>query len=124
MKRLAADPLRDAMFLRVISSIPRGRVAAYSAVAAAAGYPFYHRAVARLLRTTGERVPWQRVTGVGGEIKLRGEAAFEQRFRLEREGVRFTGKRVAPEHILTSEALACLMLDSPAAALPPRWPRR
>jgi hypothetical protein len=38
--------------------------------------------------------------------------------------VRFTGKRVAPEHILTSEALACLMLDSPAAALPPRWPRR
>ena len=28
------------------------------------------------------------------EIKLRGEAALEQRFRLESEGVRFRGKRV------------------------------
>jgi methylated-DNA-protein-cysteine methyltransferase-like protein len=34
------------------------------------------------------------VLGAGGEIKLRGEHALEQRFRLESEGVRFRGRRV------------------------------
>ena len=39
-------------------------------------------------------LPWQRVIGSGGEIMLKGEAALEQRTRLEMEGVRFRGKRV------------------------------
>jgi methylated-DNA-protein-cysteine methyltransferase-like protein len=39
-------------------------------------------------------LPWQRVLGAGGEIKLRGDSAIEQRFRLEAEGVRFRGRRV------------------------------
>jgi methylated-DNA-protein-cysteine methyltransferase-like protein len=39
-------------------------------------------------------LPWQRVLGSGGEIKLRGDSALEQRFRLEAEGVRFRGKKV------------------------------
>jgi methylated-DNA-protein-cysteine methyltransferase-like protein len=39
-------------------------------------------------------LPWQRVLGAGGEIKLRGDSAMEQRFRLEAEGVRFRGKKV------------------------------
>jgi len=39
-------------------------------------------------------LPWQRVLGVGGQIKLQGENAMEQRFRLEAEGVRFRGKKV------------------------------
>ena len=39
-------------------------------------------------------LPWQRVVGVGGEIKLRGEAAAEQCLRLAMEGVKFRGKRV------------------------------
>jgi methylated-DNA-protein-cysteine methyltransferase-like protein len=39
-------------------------------------------------------VPWQRVLGAGGEIKLRGESALEQRFRLQAEGVTFRGRRV------------------------------
>ncbi len=124
MLHVKPDQARDAMFMRVVRAIPRGRVAAYSAIAAAAGYPLYHRAVARLLRNTGPLVNWQRVLGVGGEIKLRGEAALEQRMRLEAEGVKFAGKRVAREHILTSEALVCLMLDSPAAASPRHSPRR
>jgi methylated-DNA-protein-cysteine methyltransferase-like protein len=89
------NELRDAAFLRVISSIPRGRVATYGQVAAAAGYPLYHRAVARLLRTTaGELLPWQRVIGAGGEIKLPADAGREQRLRLAMEGVEFVGKRV------------------------------
>jgi methylated-DNA-protein-cysteine methyltransferase-like protein len=38
--------------------------------------------------------PWQRVVGAGGEIKVPGRAAPEQRLRLKMEGVTFVGKRV------------------------------
>jgi methylated-DNA-protein-cysteine methyltransferase related protein len=87
--------IRDQAFAETIRSIPRGKVASYGQVAAAAGYPGYHRAVARLLKTMipGE-LPWQRVLGAGGEIKVPGRAAAEQRLRLRREGVTFVGRRV------------------------------
>jgi methylated-DNA-protein-cysteine methyltransferase-like protein len=39
-------------------------------------------------------LPWQRVLGAGGEIKLQFEAGLEQRTRLQMEGVKFRGKRV------------------------------
>ena len=94
---LRDDEVRDAAFRRIIRSIPKGKVSTYGRVAAAAGYPLYHRAVARLLRKTTGALPWQRVVGAGGEIKLRGEAAAEQRFRLMLEGVKFRGKRVNME---------------------------
>jgi methylated-DNA-protein-cysteine methyltransferase-like protein len=73
-------------------------VATYGQVAAAAGYPLYHRHVARLLRNEPPgRLPWHRVVGAGGEIKLRYDAGIEQRMRLEMEGVRFRGKRIDME---------------------------
>lgn len=96
-RRVASSPneIRNAAFRRVIRSIPKGRVATYGQVAAAAGYPLYHRAVARLLQSDPtDRLPWQRVVGAAGEIKLRFEAAAEQRLRLRMEGVTFRGKRV------------------------------
>jgi methylated-DNA-protein-cysteine methyltransferase-like protein len=99
-RRIAKDgarpnELRDAAFKRVIRSIPKGKVATYGQVAAAAGYPLYHRAVARLLKSVPSGLlPWQRVVGAGGEIKLPFEAGSEQRLRLELEGVKFRGKRV------------------------------
>ncbi len=90
-----ANELRDEAFRRVILSIPAGKVSTYGRVAAAAGYPLYHRAVARLLRTDPpDNLPWHRVLGAGGEIKLRYEAEKEQRARLKMEGVKFLGKRV------------------------------
>ncbi|MBI4890329.1 MAG: MGMT family protein [Acidobacteria bacterium] len=104
------DNERDAAILAIIRLIPKGRTAAYSAIAAAAGYPMYHRLVAKLLHTHGGALPWQRVTGVKGEIKLHLDAALEQRMRLEMEGVQFHGKRIAPKHILSSEDLVCLRI--------------
>jgi methylated-DNA-protein-cysteine methyltransferase-like protein len=96
---LRRNEQRDMVFRRMILSIPPGKVSTYGAVAAAAGYPRYHRAVARLLRTDPiDQLPWHRVVGVGGEIKLRGAAAHEQRARLKLEGVQFNGKRVNMEH--------------------------
>jgi methylated-DNA-protein-cysteine methyltransferase related protein len=76
-----------------IRAIPRGKVSTYGAIARAVGMPGGARLVARALgRSYG--LPWQRVLGAGGEIKLRGDSAIEQRFRLETEGVRFRGRRV------------------------------
>ncbi len=103
---LRANQQRDAAFRRIIRSVPKGKVSTYGKVAAAAGYPLYHRAVARLLRKEAlAGLPWQRIVGVGGEIKLKGAAAAEQRLRLNLEGVRFQGKRVNMnmyEHTLRS----------------------
>jgi methylated-DNA-protein-cysteine methyltransferase related protein len=102
-RRLLRDAMRpneerDIAFRRMILSIPPGKVSTYGGVAAAAGYPRYHRAVARLLRMDPvDQLPWHRVLGAGGEIKLRGAAAHEQRARLKLEGVQFNGKRVDME---------------------------
>ncbi len=78
-----------------IRSIPRGKVSTYGAIARAAGIPRGARLVARVLKNDWAiGLPWQRVLGAGGEIKLRGDSAMEQRFRLESEGVRFRGRKV------------------------------
>ncbi len=93
---------REQRFREVILSIPRGRVASYGQVVAAAGYPLYHRQVARLLRNCGDGLPWHRVLGSGGYIKTRQDLGLEQRLRLEMEGVRFVGKHVdldAHQHV-------------------------
>ena len=78
---------------KTIRTIPRGKVSTYGAIARAAGYPGAARQVAAVLRRSFG-LPWQRVLGAGGEIKLRGDSAIEQRLRLEAEGVRFRGRRV------------------------------
>jgi methylated-DNA-protein-cysteine methyltransferase-like protein len=78
---------------RTIRAIPRGKVLTYGGVARAAGIPGAARQVAAVLRR-GFGLPWQRVLGAGGEIKLLGDSAVEQRLRLQAEGVRFRGKRV------------------------------
>ena len=76
-----------------IRKVPRGRVSTYGAIAKAAGYPRCARHVARVLRQVPD-LPWQRILGSGGRISLCGEAAMEQRFLLEAEGVRFRGRKV------------------------------
>jgi methylated-DNA-protein-cysteine methyltransferase-like protein len=76
-----------------IRGIPKGKVSTYGAVARAAGLPGAARQVAKVLHR-GFGLPWQRVLGAGGEIKLRGDSAIEQRLRLEAEGVRFRWRRV------------------------------
>ncbi|MBV9182178.1 MAG: MGMT family protein [Acidobacteria bacterium] len=77
----------------LIREIPPGKVSTYGAVARAAGLPGHARQVVQVLRSSFG-LPWHRVLGSGGEIKLRGGSAMEQRLRLEADGVRFRGKRV------------------------------
>jgi methylated-DNA-protein-cysteine methyltransferase-like protein len=76
-----------------IKRIPRGKVSTYGAIARAAGFPGAARQVVGTLRSSFG-LPWHRVVGAGGAIKLRGDSAIEQRLRLESEGVAFRGRRV------------------------------
>ena len=79
--------------IATIRKIPGGKVSTYGSIARAAGYPGYARQVAYVLHHS-IGLPWHRVLGAGGEIKVPREYAFDQRFRLQSEGVSFRGKRV------------------------------
>jgi methylated-DNA-protein-cysteine methyltransferase-like protein len=79
--------------LRIVRRIPKGKVATYGDVAAASGFPGRARQVVWALRA-GKNVPWHRVIGAKGLIRLTGEAGFEQRLRLRTEGVAIAGDRV------------------------------
>ena len=78
---------------RAVRAIPKGKVATYGSVAKAAGYPGAARQVVWALRATAG-LPWHRVVGAGGYIRLPGASGLEQRMKLEFEGVRFSGARV------------------------------
>jgi methylated-DNA-protein-cysteine methyltransferase-like protein len=79
--------------VRVIRSIPRGKVATYGQVAAVAGSPLAARQVVRVLHSLSrkERLPWHRVINSRGSISLPPGAGFEkQRALLRTEGVAVT----------------------------------
>ena len=86
-------PAAKSKIYAAIRQVPYGKVSTYGAIARAAGLGRGARQVAAALRY-GFALPWHRILGAGGQIKLRGNSAFEQRMRLESEGVIFRGKRV------------------------------
>ena len=72
----------------VVAAIPRGRVATYGQVAAQAGNRRAARQVAWALRAyAGSGLPWHRVIGAGGAIRLPGAGLQRQRSLLLAEGV-------------------------------------
>ncbi|MGH9659857.1 MAG: MGMT family protein [Bryobacteraceae bacterium] len=78
----------------VVRKIPRGKVATYGQVAQIAGFPRTARMVARALQHAPPDLPWFRVLGAGGRIRLPGTSGLEQRLRLESEGVEFSGQKI------------------------------
>jgi methylated-DNA-protein-cysteine methyltransferase related protein len=92
-KAASATTTMQARLAAAIRTIPRGKVSSYGAVALAAGYPGYARQVAQVMkRHVG--LPWHRVLGAGGAIKVPADYAIDQRMRLQAEGVSFRGKSV------------------------------
>ncbi len=81
---------------RAVSIIPGGCVVTYGDVALAANPPCSARQVGWALRMAhpAQGLPWHRVVAAGGRIALQGPSSFEQRLRLEAEGVKFRGRRV------------------------------
>src|SRR5215467_16260622 len=92
-KSKTARPPAAARIRETIMKIPRGHVSSYGAIAQAAGLPRGARLVVRVLNQS-HGLPWHRVVGAGGRIALPGEHGLDQRFRLEMEGVKFSGRKV------------------------------
>lgn len=91
---------RTQRILDVILAVPRGRVVSYGQVAELAGLPGRARMVGRVLRELpdGSAVPWHRVLGAGGLLRIPHEGYEDlQRSLLESEGVEFRGTRVDME---------------------------
>ena len=79
-----------AEIIKVILSVPEGKVITYGKAAALAGNPKGARQVARILHSmTGKyNLPWHRVINSKGKISLReGEGMEEQIHLLLQEGV-------------------------------------
>ncbi|MEP6994300.1 MAG: MGMT family protein [Acidobacteriota bacterium] len=82
---------------RVVSRIPRGRVATYGQVARLAGLAGRARLVGYALAALahGSPLPWHRVVNARGQISARrggGPESVVQRLRLERERVAFDAR--------------------------------
>lgn len=82
-----------AAFRKTVLKIPKGKVSTYGAIAYVSGYPGAARQVVWALRATSG-LPWHRVIGADGVIKLPGEQGFEQRMMLRQEGIELNGLRV------------------------------
>lgn len=82
------------LILAQVRRVPYGKVATYGDIAYAAGFPGSARQVAWALHTSSHGIPWHRIVGAEGKILLPGEAGFEQRIRLQAEGVQFHGLRI------------------------------
>ncbi len=80
-------------FIAQIRRVPKGKVATYGDIAYVAGFPGAARQVSWALHSS-KGLPWHRIIGSSGRILLAGELGFEQRIRLQAEGVAFIGLRV------------------------------
>ncbi|HPK41618.1 MAG TPA: MGMT family protein [Candidatus Cloacimonadota bacterium] len=76
--------------IRVIKSIPKGKVLTYKIVASLAGNHLASRQVARILHSCSKKykLPWHRVINSQGYISLPVGGGFEEQFiLLNKEGV-------------------------------------
>jgi O-6-methylguanine DNA methyltransferase len=79
----------------VVRRLPRGRVATYGDIAAAAGRPRAHRAVGNIMRTCQDSsIPCHRVIAAGGKLGGYGRDLHAKRDLLVAEGVLVSNGRV------------------------------
>jgi methylated-DNA-protein-cysteine methyltransferase-like protein len=91
-RRFFSDADFRSEVIRLIKSIPKGRVATYGQIASLAGHHLSVRRVVWILHSCSrkEGLPWYRVVNRRGAIALRPGAGYErQKELLEREGVVF-----------------------------------
>jgi len=92
--------------IAIIKAIPRGMVLSYGQVALMAGHPKAARQVVWALKTQSRKhkLPWHRVLGKGGVIRLQPlMGREEQMFLLEQEGVMITDGVVSMEQFQWKE---------------------
>jgi len=81
---------------RLVKKIPRGRVTTYGELARALRLPGGARAVGYAMAAcpSGRGIPWQRVIGAGGKVRMPEPHASLQRRLLGTEGVEFDGHTI------------------------------
>ncbi len=82
--------------ISAIRRVPRGRVASYGRIAALAGNPKAARQVVRTLHIYSSQMdlPWHRILGGDGTIRLKAGAGMEEQASLlAEEGVELTVSR-------------------------------
>lgn len=85
--------------IRIIQTIPNGKVMTYGQIARAAGSPRAARQVVRILHSMSDKygLPWHRVINSKGEIGFHDEELFcTQKQLLESEGIQFHTERSLP----------------------------
>ncbi|KTD83316.1 MGMT family protein [Paenibacillus etheri] len=83
--------------IRIIQSIPEGKVMTYGGIARAAGSPRGARQVVRILHSMSRKykLPWHRVINSKGMISLtEDESSSLQKLYLQEEGIIFDEKGV------------------------------
>jgi methylated-DNA-protein-cysteine methyltransferase-like protein len=102
---------------QVIQGIPRGHVLTYGEVARLAGPGGSARRVSMAMRYApkGVKLPWHRVINAQGKISFPPDHPhyFEQKHRLEDEGVRFKNDLIDLERFGYRGALDALLWGGP-----------
>jgi methylated-DNA-protein-cysteine methyltransferase-like protein len=102
---------------RVVAAIPPGTVTSYGGIARRAGLPGRARLVGHALKVAPADLdlPWHRVLNASGRISFPegSQAHALQRRKLEAEGVRFKGGRVAREALRDEGSLDRLLWGPP-----------
>jgi len=77
--------------IKIIQSIPAGKVATYGQIALLAGNHRNARRVSRLIHTCSKKhnLPWHRIVNIQGKISLKGEKFDIQYAMLKAEGIEF-----------------------------------
>lgn len=70
-------PFRDKI-IKIVCSVPRGKVVSYGQVAAYAGLPRAAREVGWVMSELGEVTPWWRVVNNKGYISIRGNVSADK----------------------------------------------
>ena len=86
------EPVFYQRVVKLIKSIPEGRVATYGQIAEYAGNAKAARQVAYILHSSSEKenLPWQRVINIKGRISMKKGRGYElQKRLLEEEGIIF-----------------------------------
>lgn len=82
---------------KLVKKIPRGRVTTYGELARALRLPGGARAVGYAMAAcpNGRGIPWHRVIGAGGKVRMPEPHASLQRKLLGSEGVEFDGHSIS-----------------------------
>lgn len=112
----AHDDDASARIYRVVSAIPRGKVATYGQVALLAGIPSGHRVAARAMRDCPERLAWYRVLAKKDARRAKIALGDPDHARLQERRLRAEGVRFDADGYIALREFGWLPVEAPSPA--------